>query len=59
MMRGLLAKAERVIVDGTLMKRLGAPGDIAGAVLLLASPAGSWLTGCTLPVDGGSLLSKF
>ena len=33
--------------------RLGAPGDMAGAALFLASPAGAWITGVILPVDGG------
>ena len=29
------------------------PDDIAAAVLFLTSPAASWITGQTLPVDGG------
>lgn len=33
--------------------RLGTPEDVAGAVIYLASPAASWLTGHTLVVDGG------
>lgn len=33
--------------------RLGKPEDIAGAVLFLTSAAASWITGQTLPVDGG------
>jgi len=35
--------------------RMGAPGDMAGAALFLASPAGAWITGVVLPVDGGFL----
>lgn len=35
------------------IKRPGAPEDIAAAVLFLTSPAASWVTGQTLPVDGG------
>ena len=35
------------------LKRTGEPADIAGAVLFLTSPAASWITGQTLPVDGG------
>ena len=35
------------------LKRTGEPDDIAGAVLFLTSPAAAWITGQTLPVDGG------
>jgi 3-oxoacyl-[acyl-carrier protein] reductase len=45
------------MVDETLkrqgLKRTGEPEDIAAAVLFLTSPAASWITGQTLPVDGG------
>ena len=37
----------------TPMRRLGDPEDIAAAAVYLASPAGSFLTGKTLEVDGG------
>lgn len=37
----------------TPLKRLGDPLDIAAAAVYLASPAGSYLTGKTLEVDGG------
>ena len=33
--------------------RHGTPADTAGAVLFLTSAAASWITGQTLPVDGG------
>ena len=33
--------------------RLGEPADIAGAVLFLASPLSSWITGQVLSVSGG------
>ena len=35
------------------LKRPGVPEDIAAAVLFLSSPGASWITGQTLPVDGG------
>jgi 7-alpha-hydroxysteroid dehydrogenase len=41
------------MVAKTPMKRLGEVDDIAIAVLYLASPAGSFLTGKMLEVDGG------
>ncbi|OBH15655.1 SDR family oxidoreductase [Mycolicibacter sinensis] len=37
----------------TPMRRLGEPDDIAAAAVYLASPAGSYLTGKVLEVDGG------
>lgn len=38
--------------------RWGAPHDIANAVVYLASPAASWVTGSIVVVDGGEWLSK-
>ena len=35
------------------LKRIGAPEDMAGAVIYLASKAGAFVTGTTLVVDGG------
>jgi NAD(P)-dependent dehydrogenase (short-subunit alcohol dehydrogenase family) len=35
------------------LHRLGEPSDVAGAVIFLASPAASLITGTTLVVDGG------
>ena len=37
--------------------RMGAPGDIAGAAVFLASPAASYITAQTLNVDGGNVMS--
>jgi 3-oxoacyl-[acyl-carrier protein] reductase len=37
----------------TPMRRLGLPGEIASAVLFLASPEASYITGHTLPATGG------
>ena len=38
--------------------RWGTPDDVAGMVAYLASPAGSWITGAVMVVDGGEWLSK-
>lgn len=35
--------------------RIGSTADIANLVALLVSPAGAYITGCTIPVDGGLL----
>lgn len=37
----------------TPLQRFGVPQDIAGPVLFLCSPMASYITGQTLPVDGG------
>jgi 7-alpha-hydroxysteroid dehydrogenase len=39
--------------NGTPLRRVGLPEDIAAAVLYLASPASSYVTGQIIPVDGG------
>jgi len=37
------------------LARVGTPEDVANAVLFLASPMSSWITGAALVVDGGGL----
>ena len=40
----------------TPMRRIGEPGEIAGAAVFLASPASTFVTGQTIVVDGGSTI---
>lgn len=41
------------VLSRTPMGRVGEVSELAGPLLLLASDAGSYITGITLPVDGG------
>lgn len=38
------------------LKRLGKPEDVADVVVFVASDAARWITGASIPVDGGSKL---
>lgn len=58
--------AERLMADeafmtrrlqATPLRRLGEPQEVAGVVALLASPAGAFVTGHNLVVDGGTTIS--
>ncbi|WP_447726294.1 SDR family oxidoreductase [Sphingomonas koreensis] len=46
-------ETEKRINQGTPLRRLGDPEDIAGALVYLASPAGRYMTGQAMVVDGG------
>jgi NAD(P)-dependent dehydrogenase (short-subunit alcohol dehydrogenase family) len=49
----LTPERRQSIVDHTPLGRLGVPDDLSGALLLLASDAGRFVTGTELVVDGG------
>jgi 3alpha(or 20beta)-hydroxysteroid dehydrogenase len=53
---GLFASAEAAVgevIGQTPLARLGEVGDMADAVVFLASDAARFITGAGLPVDGG------
>lgn len=41
----------------TPLRRLGEPDDVAGAVVFLCSPAGRYITGQSLVIDGGAAIN--
>lgn len=47
------AKTREALVGRTPVRRLGQPSDIQAAIVFLASPAASFITGHNLVVDGG------
>lgn len=49
-------KTEAFISGQLPMRRFGEPDDIAGAAVFLASPAGAWMTGQQIVIDGGTLI---
>jgi NAD(P)-dependent dehydrogenase (short-subunit alcohol dehydrogenase family) len=46
-------EAGKALISRIPLKRLGRTEDLDGAMLLLASPAGAYLTGAVIAVDGG------
>ncbi len=53
MTQALPEEARQLIVDNTPLRVIGTTDDVAAAVVFLASPAARFITGVTLPVDGG------
>jgi 3-oxoacyl-[acyl-carrier protein] reductase len=50
-------EAGREVIFGMqALKRIGTPEDVADVVAFLASDAARWITGASIPVDGGSKL---
>ena len=56
MTRHVLSENQEKIIHKNPLKRLGDPGSLKGAVLLLASRASDHITGQIIAVDGGSSL---
>ncbi len=44
---------EQELLAGVPLGRTGQPADLAGVAIMLAAPAGSYITGAVIPVDGG------
>lgn len=54
----LASEAGAAIRQRIPMRRFGEPADLDGALLLLASDAGRFMTGATVVVDGGHVISS-
>lgn len=50
-------KLLRITLEQTPLGRIGEPDDIAGIAVLLASPAGRFITGSTIVADGGVMIA--
>jgi len=50
-----LSQMYDVVADSQAIKRLQVPADLTGAALFLASDDAAFITGQTLPVDGGAI----
>ncbi|MBU0724439.1 MAG: SDR family oxidoreductase [Alphaproteobacteria bacterium] len=57
LMRGVASAVNDAIVEATPLRRLGQPQDVASAALFLTSAAAGFVTGQTLDVAGGWLMS--
>jgi NAD(P)-dependent dehydrogenase (short-subunit alcohol dehydrogenase family) len=55
----LTPEQKQSLASRTALNRWGEPKELAGPALLLASEAGSYITGEVLVVDGGSLVKTF
>jgi NAD(P)-dependent dehydrogenase (short-subunit alcohol dehydrogenase family) len=56
-MQESLKDFEQTLIRRTPMRRFGKPGDLDGVSLLLASEASGFITGASIPVDGGQVLT--
>jgi NAD(P)-dependent dehydrogenase (short-subunit alcohol dehydrogenase family) len=46
------------LIERIPQRRIGKPGELDGALLLLASEAGAFMTGSVITVDGGHTVSS-
>jgi NAD(P)-dependent dehydrogenase (short-subunit alcohol dehydrogenase family) len=51
-------KIAKAAEAGMPLRRIGDPDDVAGAVVFLSSPAGRYITGQKIVIDGGTLISS-
>eukprot|EP00049_Salpingoeca_infusionum_P008883 m.147098 g.147098 ORF g.147098 m.147098 type:complete len:272 (-) comp14160_c0_seq7:3047-3862(-) len=56
MTKHMLETMHDAIEGAVPLKRIGNPQDMAGVTLLLSSPAGAYITGTVIPVDGGIIV---
>jgi len=56
-MQESLQEFEQALRKRTPMRRFGTPEELEGVSLLLASEAGRYMTGVSIPVDGGQALA--
>lgn len=51
-------KVYEQVVKTYPLRRIGEPDEIAGAAVFLAAPSGSFMTGQTIVIDGGGVVSR-
>jgi NAD(P)-dependent dehydrogenase (short-subunit alcohol dehydrogenase family) len=49
---------ERRRSEATPLRRIGEPDDVAGVAVMLAAPAGRFITGQTIVIDGGTMVGQ-